>query len=212
MPLIMPKAAFIHVPRNAGSWVRQRLLRLKSCKGKVYRIPHENYRHHTPVSWLADNHPEIYHQQFVWTSVRSPLAFLRTFWFKKIMESVTPVPVGYKRFDQDIDRVVTDDPGCVTRYYKYYLTMHWQFPAIDGYVRAEYVAKELIAILERMGVGVTRRERQSIMHSKIFQPNMTPKQRSQLTMSLELKQRVLDAEEEFMDTFKYQRGALIKLF
>ena len=210
MPVIMPKALYIHIPHNGGTWVFHMLQRI-GLTPTPHRFPSGRAAHHKTVNWVNNNRPKLLNR-FVWTSVRSPLTFIRTYWNSRKMHLLSEAEMGYADFTTDIEELRRVSPGCMTAYYRRFLGCGDTFPALDGHIKLENAAADLVAVLEKIGVGMPFKRRRKILLAAPLRVNLPPETKQKLCLPYALAHKFLQAEQEIVTTFGYDFDTLLSTF
>jgi len=198
MMYITQDAAFIHMPRTGGNFIKQTL---HSLGIKDQRTP---YQAHVGIKLINSKFPN----RKIWTSVRNPIHHLRSFWACQWSIFMTPAE-GQGGFDyfygkdcsfiEFIETYLENYPGTLSKWYRKKLTLGNQYPALDYFVKTEALPGGLIPILKNLGYSVNKEQKRKIKASK--KANAHYKGGGDLPKSL--KQEIIKAEQDLITTFGY---------
>lgn len=195
--IIEGRAGFVHVPKCAGSWVRNVI------RDGGLRFREVGKRHH-PVSELKKGHPSL----FVFTTVRHPREWLRSAWcygMRKIESKHGRVgPMWRNRvpflhdFREFVAAYLDICPGYITEFFA-----KWTDGA-DLILRAESITGQLQATLHRAGIETGKKFAKAVQatpEAKVCGRLPEWKERSQYGPDLEIA--FLRAEEDALRRYGY---------
>jgi hypothetical protein len=76
----------------------------------------------------------------------------------------------------------------------------------------ENLVPEFMVMLARIGMSVSRAEAKKIASTGPYYMNVSAARRKELLLPRQVKQRVLEAEHEFLELFGYDIDKLLRLF
>jgi len=201
---ITQDAAFIHMPRTGGSFIKQTLhdLGIKNQPSP--------YKAHIGIKLINSKFPD----RKLWTSVRNPIHHLRSFWACRWSIFMTPIN-GQGGFDhfygsdcsfiEFIETYLENYSGTLSKWYRKKLTLDNRYPALDYFVKTEDLPNGLIPVLKNLEYPITKEQKRKIKASK--KVNAYYKKGGSLPKSL--KHEIIKAEQDLITTFGYLPNELL---
>jgi hypothetical protein len=194
---VAQNSLFMHIPRTGGSFVKKTL----RAHGNVdiHSSLGVNVKPHFSLSRIPDI---CKHKKTIWTCVRNPVNHLHSFWacrwtifLPKGHRELRDIyrPLFEKSFAAFVEGYLEHSPGSLSLRYREWLTEGDSYPAIDHFLKTENLEADLLRVGKELNFKLP----------ESFGPKYNSSPRKDDNLPESLKQQLMDAEADMMNTFNY---------